>query len=80
MDFTDLIYEVRNRVAWITINRPEKMNAFRGTTVEELIKAFQIAGYDKEIGLHCAGRRRRPERSAPGATSQATTASTRAAA
>ena len=30
MDFTDILYEVRNGVAWITINRPEKMNAFRG--------------------------------------------------
>ena len=30
MEFEDILYEVRNGVAWITINRPEKMNAFRG--------------------------------------------------
>lgn len=50
MEFQDIIYEVRNRVAWITINRPDKMNAFRGQTCDELIKAFQTAGYDREIG------------------------------
>ena len=32
MDFEEILYEVRNGVAWITINRPEKMNSFRGQT------------------------------------------------
>jgi 2-ketocyclohexanecarboxyl-CoA hydrolase len=50
MDFQDLLYEVRNGVAWITINRPDKMNAFRGTTCDELIKALHKAGYDRTIG------------------------------
>ncbi len=27
MAYEDLLYEVRNGVAWITINRPDKMNA-----------------------------------------------------
>ena len=50
MTFEDILYEVRNGVAWIIINRPEKMNDFRGTTCEELIKAMNKAGYDKTIG------------------------------
>ena len=50
MEFEDLIYEIRNGVAWIIINRPEKMNAFRGKTCDELIKALYKAGYDKDIG------------------------------
>ncbi|MGF6213924.1 2-ketocyclohexanecarboxyl-CoA hydrolase [Comamonas sp. 4034] len=50
MKFEDILYEVRNHVAWITINRPEKMNAFRGTTCDELIRALNKAGYDKRVG------------------------------
>jgi len=50
MQFEDILYEVRNGVAWITINRPDKMNAFRGTTCDELIQALNKAGYDKGIG------------------------------
>ena len=50
MNYEDLLYEVRNGVAWITINRPDKMNAFRGTTCDELIKALNKAGYDREVG------------------------------
>ena len=43
MSYQDLIYEIRNGVAWIIINRPDKMNAFRGTTCDELIKALYKA-------------------------------------
>jgi len=50
MDFQDILYEIRNGVAWITINRPDKMNAFRGTTCDELIKALHKAGYDRSVG------------------------------
>jgi 2-ketocyclohexanecarboxyl-CoA hydrolase len=37
-------------VAWITINRPDKMNAFRGQTCDEIIKALNKAGYDRDVG------------------------------
>ncbi|MPW45823.1 2-ketocyclohexanecarboxyl-CoA hydrolase [Acinetobacter guerrae] len=50
MNFEDILYEVKNGVAWITINRPEKMNAFRGQTCDEIIKAMNRAGYDREVG------------------------------
>jgi 2-ketocyclohexanecarboxyl-CoA hydrolase len=45
-----LIFEIRNGVAWIFINRPGKMNSFRGTICDELIKAIYKAGYDRSIG------------------------------
>ena len=48
--YEDLLYEIRNGVAWITINRPDKMNAFRGTTCDEIIKALNKAGYDRAVG------------------------------
>ena len=50
MDSTDLIVEHRDHVAYITINRPDKMNAFRGQTCDELINALHRAGYDRDIG------------------------------
>src|SRR3989304_2707571 len=42
-NFTDVRYEVDESVAVITIDRPERMNAFRGRTVDELIAAFRMA-------------------------------------
>ncbi|HRP27971.1 MAG TPA: enoyl-CoA hydratase-related protein, partial [Burkholderiaceae bacterium] len=50
MDYEDILYEVRNATAWITIDRAAKMNAFRGRTCDELIDALQRAGYDRAIG------------------------------
>jgi 2-ketocyclohexanecarboxyl-CoA hydrolase len=49
MDYQDITYAVRGPAAWITINRPEKYNAFRGVTCEELIHALNKAGWDKSI-------------------------------
>jgi len=52
MTYEDILYEVRPAgVARITINRPDKYNAFRGQTVDEMIDAFQKAGWDKSIGV-----------------------------
>jgi 2-ketocyclohexanecarboxyl-CoA hydrolase len=51
MEYEDILYEVNDGVATITINRPDKYNAFRGQTCEELIHAFNRAGWDKSIGV-----------------------------
>ncbi len=48
-EYTDILFEVREGVATITINRPEKYNAFRARTVEELIHALHRAGWDPSI-------------------------------
>jgi len=48
-DFTDVRYEVDDSVAIITIDRPERMNAFRGRTVDELIAAFRLAWADSAV-------------------------------
>ncbi|MGE0233662.1 MAG: enoyl-CoA hydratase-related protein [Flavobacteriaceae bacterium] len=47
--FEDVIYDVRGRAAWITINRPKVYNAFRGQTLEELIQCFHLAMNDKDV-------------------------------
>ncbi|MCP4228173.1 MAG: 1,4-dihydroxy-2-naphthoyl-CoA synthase, partial [Actinomycetia bacterium] len=50
MEYTDINFEIRRHVAYITLNRPEVMNAFRGQTCDELIHALHRAGYDTEVG------------------------------
>ncbi|MEF3275297.1 MAG: 1,4-dihydroxy-2-naphthoyl-CoA synthase [Chloroflexus sp.] len=53
-DYTDIIYEhdaAGEGIAKITINRPEKRNAFRPETVNELIDAFSRARDDERIGV-----------------------------
>ncbi len=51
MTFEDILYAVDRGVATITINRPDKYNAFRGQTCEEVIHAFQTAGWDRSVGV-----------------------------
>ena len=49
-DYTDIIYEVGEGIARITINRPERRNAFRPQTLFELERAFSIARDDISVG------------------------------
>jgi 2-ketocyclohexanecarboxyl-CoA hydrolase len=51
MDYQDILYDETDGVATITINREDKYNAFRGETCEELIDAFNRAGWNKDIGV-----------------------------
>jgi 2-ketocyclohexanecarboxyl-CoA hydrolase len=46
-----ILFELRDGVAHITINRPEKYNAFTAETCEELIDAFRRAGWDKSVAV-----------------------------
>lgn len=48
--YTDILYEKWEGIAKITINRPEKRNAFRPLTVDEMIDALNDARQDLEIG------------------------------
>ena len=47
--FEDITYEVDGPAGIITINRPERYNAFRAKTVDELIAAFQQAWSDRNV-------------------------------
>ena len=49
--YKDILLEVRDSVARITINRPEKYNAFTPNTCEELIDAFKTAGWNKSVAV-----------------------------
>jgi 2-ketocyclohexanecarboxyl-CoA hydrolase len=50
MSYQDILYEEKAGVATITLNRPQVHNAFRARTCDELVQAFQRAGYQREIG------------------------------
>lgn len=48
-DYKEILFEVKDSVAWITINRPEVRNAFREQTLDELIHAFASTRDDPSI-------------------------------
>ena len=52
MDYQQITYSVdtASGVARLTLNRPDKMNAFRGQTCDEIIRALNKAGYDRDVG------------------------------
>ena len=51
MGYEDVLYEVEGARATITINRPDRLNAFRAQTVRELAEAFEAAADDTTVGV-----------------------------
>ena len=51
LKFEDIRYEKAEGIAKITINRPERRNAFRPLTVDEMRRALQDARDDSSIGV-----------------------------
>lgn len=49
--FADIIYEKKQGVAFVRINRPEVLNAFRPATIDEMREAFSDAWNDSEVGV-----------------------------
>lgn len=47
--FDDITYDVEDSTAIVTIDRPERYNAFTAHTVEELIAAFRSAWADRQV-------------------------------
>ena len=47
--YDDILYEVKDQVAWATINRPRVLNAFREQTLDELIDALKSTREDPSI-------------------------------
>src|SRR5687768_8311713 len=50
-DLTDVRYEVDRGLAWIPIHRPDRMNAFRARTVDELIQCLKGAWASADVGV-----------------------------
>jgi enoyl-CoA hydratase/carnithine racemase len=48
---TDLLYEVKDRIATITLNRPDKLNAFTGPMIEAWAGALGEAQRDESVNV-----------------------------
>ncbi|MDH4265419.1 MAG: enoyl-CoA hydratase-related protein, partial [Deltaproteobacteria bacterium] len=51
MNYEDILYEAKEGIAKIIINRPKVYNAFRIKTMEELIDSFGRAEADETVGV-----------------------------
>ena len=49
MDFQEIAYEVADQVATITLDRPDRMNAFTPRMMHELIDAFDQVDADDDV-------------------------------
>ena len=49
MPFETILYEVSEQILTITLNRPDKLNAFNATMMRELIEALDAADADDDI-------------------------------
>jgi len=48
--FTTITYDVSEGIATITLNRPEKLNAFNSEMMNELVAAFDLTDADDNVG------------------------------
>ncbi|HEY7167972.1 MAG TPA: enoyl-CoA hydratase/isomerase family protein [Candidatus Binatia bacterium] len=51
MDYSTIIYEVRDQIAWVTLNRPESMNAVNRQMTRELVDACRQAEEDNGVRI-----------------------------
>jgi len=49
LEFKHIIYEKKEGVAWVTINRPDVLNALSRATWRELVEAMDLADKDDEV-------------------------------
>lgn len=48
-EFETVLYDVKENIAFITLNRPDRMNAWNMTMMADVIEAFDIADKDDEV-------------------------------
>lgn len=51
MSYRHILYEKAGGIGWITLNRPEKMNALNAVMMNEWEEAILAAGGDEEVGV-----------------------------
>lgn len=51
MSFTHILYEVEEKIAWITINRPDALNSLNPEVLQEIKAAVEIGEHSKEVSV-----------------------------
>jgi enoyl-CoA hydratase/carnithine racemase len=46
---TELLYEKRGHAAWLTLNRPDRLNALNGALKEQIVEAAVAASVDDDV-------------------------------
>ena len=68
MDFETIRYELDGGVLTLTLNRPDRLNAFNNTMMHEMIAALDAADADAAAALeHAWVRKARPPPETPAA-------------
>ena len=49
MSYETINYDIEDSILTITLNRPDRLNAFTGQMMDELISAFDAAGKDDDV-------------------------------
>ena len=49
MKYENIVYEVKERIGFVTINRPEKLNALNGQVIDELLNVLGEVKSDDEV-------------------------------
>lgn len=49
MEYSEILYDVTDSIATVTLHRPERMNAFTGTMMREMIDAFDRIDADDDV-------------------------------
>ena len=49
MEYSEILYDVEDNIATITLHRPERLNAFTGTMMREMIDAFDQVDADDDV-------------------------------
>ena len=51
MNYNNILFEVKNKIGFVTINRPDKLNALNDATLTELKECFTAVKNDERINV-----------------------------